>query len=83
MQRLGAIAAAAVFAAGPTAEAEVVVRIPADAEAKPLDPKTDGWRVMKLVCATSDAERSRYGRFVGEADFDALVAKWRPPARKR
>lgn len=66
-----------------TAEAKVVVRIPAGAEAKPLDPKTDGGRVMKLVCATSDAERARYGRFVGEADFDGLVARWRPPARKR
>lgn len=65
------------------ASAEVVVRIPADDAARRLDPKTDGWRVMKLVCATSDAERSQYGRFVGEADFDGLVARWRPAPRLR
>lgn len=66
-----------------TDKAEVVIRIPADAEDRTPGPNTDGWRVMKLVCAGSDTERSLYGRFVGEADFDGLVAKWRPPPRAR
>lgn len=66
-----------------TDTAEIVVRIPPDAEARPLDPKTDGWKVMKLVCAGSDAERAEYGRFVGETDFAGLLAKWQPPARGR
>lgn len=66
-----------------TDTAEIVVRIPPDAEARVLDPKTDGWKVMKLVCAGSDAERAEFGRFVGETDFGALLAKWQPPARGR
>lgn len=63
-----------------TQTAEIVAKVPPEAAAKPLAPKSTGWRLMKLVCADSDAERSRYGSFVGEADFASLIERMRPPA---